>query len=417
MVATGSHSSQITQNAKNLNKNAIRVRYAVRFWGRFPYTWHQTSEIWKDYKTWVVLTVSRFPWKAALQSTCKHKEKTWWRKRIHFPCSKNISQHCSGPALCDTSSDIFISHFYSLRFLPLLYPSSSDLTSLESQNKALIHLTKALGAPSKKLSCDSDPGGASPQPARTRGAADADTSHGSHNYCLPSAPRGALPCPWWSAVVQNFSQTKTYLWVAKTCPWAARDIFSWHFPATSSIFCFSSHLESTLEGETAEIQYWNNLLFWSHRTSSWGVSQGVSLRQVPAHLRRSKSGLWIRGRTPGHLSAAGGSQKNRSAKSHSCLLFTSLIHNSYFRECYELWDWEICKLPGLLPKSQVILSLGNRATSAHRAARSSELWVLRSPRTSNTSGEASGRAGKQWYLPSSSPWGLQRKVFITRELL
>lgn len=33
----------------------------------------------------------------------------------------------------------------------------------------------------------------------------------------------------------------------------------------------------------------------------------------------------------------------------------------YFHECYELWDWETCKLPGFLPKSHAISPLSNRA--------------------------------------------------------
>lgn len=109
-------------------------------------------------------------------------------------------------------------------------------------------------------------------------------------------------------------------------------------------------------------------------------------------------------------------QEKTTAVCFSARSFITLLV-SHFHECYELWDYEICKLPGLLPKSQAIFSLGNRATSAHGAAHSPELWVPRSPRTSNTSGEPSGRAGKQWYLPSYSPRGLQWKVFITRELL
>lgn len=99
----------------------------------------------------VVLTVSRFPWKAALYFTCNSKEKNNEESVLIFCAAKMSASNCSGPALCDTSSDIFISHFYSLPFLTLLCPSSSDLTSLEIQNKALIHLTKALKVTSKSV--------------------------------------------------------------------------------------------------------------------------------------------------------------------------------------------------------------------------------------------------------------------------
>lgn len=177
----------------------------------------------------------------------------------------------------------------------------------------------------------------------------------SHNYCLLSSPRGVLPCGCWFSVVQNL----TKLWLAllfKTSP-KQRHTFGLqkhafglggtYFPDTfqvAQLLAFVSLLtwtvarsaglgetagggESPPEGGPAETQYWNHLLLWSHRTSSRSVSQGVTLWEVPAHLCRSKSSLWIRGRTSSHLSAAGGGKKNRFEKTHSCSLFASLIHN------------------------------------------------------------------------------------------
>lgn len=68
----------------------------------------------KIIKLVVVLTVSRFPWKAALYCTCNSKAKTNEESVLIFCAAKTSASNCSGPALRDTSSDIFISHFYSL---------------------------------------------------------------------------------------------------------------------------------------------------------------------------------------------------------------------------------------------------------------------------------------------------------------
>lgn len=68
----------------------------------------------KIIKLVVVLTVSRFPWKADLYCTRNSKEKNNEESVFIFCAAKMSASNCSGPALCDTSSDIFISHFYSL---------------------------------------------------------------------------------------------------------------------------------------------------------------------------------------------------------------------------------------------------------------------------------------------------------------
>lgn len=68
----------------------------------------------KIIKLVVVPTVSRFPWKAALYCTCNSKEKNNEESVLIFCAAKTSASNCPGPALCETSSDIFISHFYSL---------------------------------------------------------------------------------------------------------------------------------------------------------------------------------------------------------------------------------------------------------------------------------------------------------------
>lgn len=61
----------------------------------------------------VVLTASRFPWKAAVYCTCNSEEKN--DESVFVFCAAEMSaSDCSGPALCDAIADIFISHFYSL---------------------------------------------------------------------------------------------------------------------------------------------------------------------------------------------------------------------------------------------------------------------------------------------------------------